>query len=687
MPFPLRFRRRRAAAALVACAALVAGCNDDVDPTPPASSDAQTPAGTKATLAVLETTDLHTNVLSYDYFKLAADQSLGFERVATLIAQARAQYPNTLLLDNGDTIQGTALADYQALVKPVSCSDTLAIYKVMNAAKFDGGGIGNHEFNYGLPYLSQVTGNTFAIDGLPAPAQQKKCAGPAFPQVLANVISAKTNAPLFTPYTILSKTVTATAPDGRTITAPVKVGIIGFTPPAIMSWDKRWLDGKVYTAGLKEAAEKYIPEMRAKGADLVVAISHGGLDNSPYSPTMENGSWWLSTVPGIDAMLIGHSHQVFPDASSTIAQFNLPGVDKAKGTVNGVPTVMANYWGKHLGVIKLGLAFDGKTWSVDKSQTTVEARSIQNADKRYVEADPSVSAAIAAEHQATIDYVKTPIGSTDYRMSSYFADVGDPGAIQIVNEAQADYVASYVQANLPQYASVPVLSVSAPFKSGFGGGTDFTDVAPGALAINNAADLYLYPNTVYAVKVSGADIKNWLETAAKRFNTIDPTKATAQKLVSAFPGYNFDMFTSADLRYEIDVTQAVGSRIKNLAYKGAPIDPNAQFIVATNNYRASGGGNFPGLDGSKTIFASPDANRDVLIATIKKRGQLTRTADGAARSWRFTKLASSVAHVQFASAPNLVALANAAGLAGITQVAADDGSGKGLATYEIDLTQ
>ncbi|KVO16765.1 bifunctional 2',3'-cyclic-nucleotide 2'-phosphodiesterase/3'-nucleotidase [Burkholderia ubonensis] len=682
MRFPSLLRHRAPAAAALASLAFLAACNGNDVTAPPSS---QAPAGTKATLALLETTDLHTNVLSYDYFKLAADNSLGFERVSTLIAQARAQYPNTLLLDNGDTIQGTALADYQALVNPVGCDQTLAIYKVMNAAKFDGGGIGNHEFNYGLPYLSQVTGNTFDVDGMPA--QQKKCAGPAFPQVLANVISAKTNAPLFTPYTILTRTITATTPDGKTVSAPVKVGIIGFTPPAIMNWDKRWLDGKVYTTGLKEAAEKYIPEMRAKGADLVVAISHGGLDNSAYSPTMENGSWWLSTVPGIDAMLIGHSHQVFPDANSTVPQFNLPGVDKVKGTVNGVPTVMANYWGKHLGVIKLGLAFDGKTWSVDKSLTTVEARPIQNADKSYVAADPSVAAAIAAEHQATINYVKTPIGSTDYRMTSYFADVGDPGAIQIVNEAQADYVARYVQANLPQYASLPVLSVSAPFKSGFGGGNDFTDVAPGALAINNAADLYLYPNTVYAVKVSGADVKTWLETAAKRFNRIDPTQASVQKLVSSFPGYNFDMFTSADLSYEIDVTQPVGSRIKNLTYKGAPIDPSGQFIVATNNYRASGGGNFPGLDGSKTIFASPDANRDVLIAFIKKRGAITRAADGAQRSWRFTKLASSVAHVQFASAPNRLADAAAAGLTGITQVAADDGSGKNLATYEIDLTQ
>ncbi|UCF24008.1 MAG: bifunctional 2',3'-cyclic-nucleotide 2'-phosphodiesterase/3'-nucleotidase [Ralstonia sp.] len=677
------------AAVLLSLSLAACGGSDDaptsVSSTTPAASVA--PTGTKATLAVLETTDLHTNVLSYDYFKLAADNSLGFERVSTLIAQARTQFPNTLLLDNGDTIQGTALSDYQAMVSPIACGQTLAIYKVMNAAKYDGGDIGNHEFNYGLPYLSQVTGNTFNVGGLPDPSAQTKCAGPNFPQVLANVMSAKTNAPLFQPYTILTKTVTATAPDGSTITAPVKVGIIGFTPPAITAWDKRWLDGKVYTVGIKETAAKYIPEMRAAGADIVVAISHGGLDNSAYSPTMENGSWWLATVPGIDAMLIGHSHQLFPNATSTVAQFNLPGVDKVKGTVNGVPTVMANFWGKHLGVIKLGLAFDGTHWSVDKTQTTVEARSIQNPDKTYVAADPTVSAAINAEHQATISYVKTPIGSTDFHMSSYFADVGDPTAIEIVNQAQADYVSTYIQANLPQYASLPVLSVSAPFKSGFGGGTDYTDVAAGPLAINNAADLYLYPNTIYSVKVSGADIKNWLETAAKRFNTIDPTSATVQKLISSFPGYNFDMFTSPDLSYEIDVTQAVGSRIKNLLYKGVAIDPAGQFIVATNNYRASGGGNFPGLDGSKTIYASPDANRDVLIAYIKKLGSVTRVTNGSQRSWRFTKLASSSALVQFSSAPGHIADANAAGLNNITQVAADDGSGKGLATYQIDLTQ
>lgn len=663
-------------AGLLAC-----GGSDDAAPAAPAVA-----AGTTAQLALLETTDLHTNVRSYDYFKLADDTTLGFERTATLIKAARAEFANAMLVDNGDTIQGTAVSDYQALVKPIACTDTLAIYKAMNAAGYDVGGIGNHEFNYGLPYLAQVTGNKFDVDGMPALSAQPTCAGPAFPQVLANVYSVKSKQPLFTPYTIVTKTLKAKDPAGKDVSVPVKVGFIGFAPPAILAWDKRWLDGKVYTEGVKETAEKFIPEMKAKGAELIVVISHGGLDAGAYSPTMENGSWHLSKVAGVDAMLIGHSHQIFPDAKSTVGQFNQTGVDKVKGTVNGVPTVMANFWGKHLGVIGLNLKHDGSKWTVDTTKTTVEARSTQNADKTYVAVDATVAPLIEAEHQATIAYVKTPVGTTDFRMTTYFADVGEPGAIEIVNQAQADYVSAYIQANLPEFKSLPVLSVSAPFKSGFGGGNDFTDVAAGPLAINNAADLYLYPNTIYAVKVTGADIKGWLETAAKRFNTINPALTTAQELVSTYPGYNFDMFTSADMQYEIDVTQPVGSRIKNLTYKGAAIDVAAQFVVATNNYRASGGGSFPGLDGSKTIYASPDANRDALISYIKTAKNLTRAANGSHRSWRFTKV-TTAGPVTFKSAANQLALAQAAGLAGITLQQADDGSGKSLSVYAIDLAQ
>lgn len=665
------------------------GCNDDNNNNSPANNALA--KDSKATVALLETTDLHSNVMSYDYFKLAEDKSLGFERTATLIANARKEFANTVLLDNGDTIQGTALADYQATINPLKCDQTLAMYKVMNLIGFDGAGIGNHEFNYGLSFLNQVTGSKFNVDGVAASATA--CQGPKFPQVLANVYSSKTKAPLFQPYKIIDKTVSATTPDGKTVTTTLKVGIIGFAPPQILNWDKRWLDGKVYTIGVKEAAEKYIPEMKKAGADLIVVISHGGLDNSPYSPTMENGSYYLSQVAGVDAMLIGHSHQTFPDKASTVGQFNLPGVDKEKGTVNGVPTVMSSFWGKVLGVIKLEMTYNGTNWVIDKTKTTVEARSTVKEtlpttppQKVYVDVDPAIAAAIKAEHDATINYVKTPIGQTDFQMTSYFADVGDPSAIEIVNQAQADYVAKYVKANLPQYASLPVLSVSAPFKSGFAGGSDYTDVASGNVAINNAADLYLYPNNVYAVKVSGQDIKNWLEKSAERFNQIDVTKTEAQALISSFPGYNFDMFTDPELQYEIDVTQPVGSRIKNLRYKGAAINPAGEFIVATNNYRASGGGSFPGLDGSKTIYAAPDTNRDALIAYIKSIKNIRRASNGSQRSWHFSKVATAGA-ITFSSAQNKLGLAQAAGLNNISVLQADDGSGKGLSTYKIDLSK
>jgi 2',3'-cyclic-nucleotide 2'-phosphodiesterase/3'-nucleotidase len=650
----------------------------------PVLAGQQAARASSATLAILETTDVHANVVGYDYYKLAQDPSLGLDRTATLIAQARKEFANTLLLDNGDTIQGTALGDYQATARPLGCDQTLGIYKAMNRLGYEGGGVGNHDFDYGLAYLAQVTGSRFDVDGVD---RTKRCAGPAFPIVLANVYSLRTRKPLFAPYRIIDKRIAAFDAQGKPVNARVKVGIIAFTPPAIMNWDKRWLEGKVYTEGVREAAEKYIPEMRAKGAELVVAISHGGIDGAGYSSTMENANYHLARVPGIDALLLGHSHAVFPDAASKAPQFNLPGIDKAGGTVFGVPTVMASLWGKHLGVIGLRLRHDGKRWVVEKDKTTVEVRSAQLPDKSFVPADPAVMALVADEHAGTIEYVKTPIGESDFRMSTYFADVGDTSAIEVVNHAQAAYVARYVAANLPQYAKLPVLSMAAPFKSGSAGVADYTDVKAGKLALNNAADLYLYPNTLSAVKVNGAELKAWLEKAANRFNTIDPLKSEPQELVNArFASYNFDTITSSEVSYEIDVTQAPGKRIRNLVYRGAPVTGSQELIVATNNYRASGGGAFPGLDGSNIVLAAPDTNRDVLISYIRDVQKLARKVNGMQRSWRFAPVRTA-GPVVFHAPPGMLKLAEDAGVAGVTPLRADDGSGKGLALYAIDLAK
>ena len=675
------YSRRTATLSVLALAASLSACGGGD------GGGSNNNAGATATLAVLETTDLHFNVRSYDYFKLAEDKSYGFERTATLVRAARKEFANTLLVDNGDTIQGTALADYEATISPIPCTQQLSMYKAMGALGFDAGTLGNHEFNYGLPFLNQVLGGGLEVDGVDA---ARKCAGAGFPMVLANVTSNKTQKPLVQPYTVLERTLVAKGADGKEVKLPIKVGVIGFTTPGIMNWDKRYLEGKVTTQGAVEAATKYVPELRAKGADIVIALLHGGMDSAAYSPTMENPGLYLSKVAGIDAMVMGHQHGVFPDTAATPG-FNMAGVDHKAGTVNGVPAVMASSWGKALGVVQLALQWDGAKWVVNKSASKSELRNIQSKNAAgatvTVDADASVAPLVETQHQAAIQYVKTPIGQTDFRMSTLFADVGDPGAIQIVNQAQQAYVAAYIKASLPEYAQLPVLSVSAPFKSGFQGGADYTDVAVGPLAINNAADLYLYPNTVYAVKVNGGDIKNWLEAAAKRFNQIDPVKTGEQQLISTFPGYNFDMFTTADVQYEIDVTKPVGSRIRNLTYLGKAIDVAQEFVIATNNYRATSGKSFiDKLDGSGTIWASPDANRDVVIDYIRKNPAVTRSANGAAKSWRFAK-ASVAGPVVFSSGGNALAVAQAAGLANVSLLAADDGSGKGTSKYAVDLSK
>jgi 2',3'-cyclic-nucleotide 2'-phosphodiesterase/3'-nucleotidase len=635
--------------------------------------------GTRAELAILESTDIHSNILSYDYYRLAEDSSLGFERMATLARQAREEFPNTMLFDDGDTIQGTALADYQAQVKPVGCGEELAIYRAMDALHYDGGTIGNHEFNYGLPFLAQVTGRTMNVDGVPS---AEPCKGPAFPFVLSNVFSRRDDRPIYPPFAWADKAIRVRTPDGRGTTSTIRVGFIGFTPPPITQWDKRNLEGKVYTKGLVEAAREFVPKLRAEHVDLIIAISHGGIDASPYRSDMENANWYLAAEPGIDVLLLGHSHAVFPDPGNAQSRFaHLPDVDNERGFVRGKPAVMGNYWGKSLGIVDLALVWRDGRWQIDMPATHSEVRDVKKADGTSVPPDPAIAPLVAPVHAATIAYVSTPIGDSDFPMTTYFADVGEVTALQPVNLAQREYVERYIEKNLPQYAGIPVLSAAAPFKGGFGGAHDYTDIPAGPIAIRNAADLYLYPNTLTAVKIDGATLKAWLERAAERFNRIDPAKREPQELVNRkFPSYNFDVIQGG-LTYAIDATQPERNRIRDLAYRGKPVDASQSFIVVTNNYRAGGGGRFPGLDGSNLVVSAPDANRDVLIEWTRAHKHLTRAADGSERNWRFVPV-KTAGPIVFASASGKLDVAKAAGLANVRLI---KDNGDGFSTYAIDF--
>jgi 2',3'-cyclic-nucleotide 2'-phosphodiesterase/3'-nucleotidase len=660
---------------------LLAGCAST------AYKPGKLPEGSRADVAILETTDLHSNVLGYDYFKLAPDPSLGYERTATLIRRARDEFPNTFLFDDGDTIQGTVLADYQAQVAPVGCNEELAMYRAMDAVGYDGGTAGNHEFNYGLPFLSQVTGTPMNVEG----GRSERCAGPHFPLVLANVQSARDGQPIFQPWAIVQKNIEAYTSDGSKLEVPLKIAIIGFTPPPIMQWDQQKLAGRVTVTGVVEAAKHYLPQIKAQHPDLVVAILHGGLDTAAYTSNMENAGWYLAGVPGIDALLLGHSHTAFPGPHYA----GMREVDAQRGFVRGVPAVMGGFFGKDLGVIKLALQREQGHWVIDKTDTHSEVRPICgeqiNAPGNTAQAvapapacvppDPAIAPLVRAAHEAAVAYVNTPIGQSTLRLSSYFADEGNLTALAAVNAAQADYVRSELPKLHPELAKVPVLSAAAAFRTGFGGPSDYTDVAPGPLTLRSAADLYFYPNTLAAVSIDGATLKAWLEKSAGRFNRIDPTQPGEQPLINShFTGYNFDQIQGG-IDYAIDVSQPIGSRITRLVYHGQPVTPQQRFIVATNNYRASGGGHFPGLDGSSIVLASPTGAREIVADWIKRKGRVDR-ADLPARSWHFAPLKTR-GPVTFSAASGKQAVARDAGLDTIRQL---KDHGDGTASYAIDLS-
>jgi 2',3'-cyclic-nucleotide 2'-phosphodiesterase/3'-nucleotidase len=622
-------------------------------------------------LRIIETTDIHTNVMDYDYYKDKPSQKIGLTRAATLVKEARGEVTNSVLVDNGDLLQGSPMGDYMAS-KGIKPGEIHPVYKAMNQLDYDVGNIGNHEFNYGLEFL------------------KTSLEGANFPYISANVFDKKTGDHYFKPYLI--KTHTFKDTDGNA--HDVRVGYIGFVPPQIMVWDKKNLEGKVFAEDIKASAEKLVPQMKKEGADIIVAIPHSGVSSDPYKAGAENSTYYLSEVDGIDAIAFGHSHAVFPGKGFD----NIQGVDNEKGTINGVAAVMPGRWGSHVGVMDLVLEQDGDSWKVTGAQT--EARPIFDAanKKPIAEADQGILDAVKGDHSATRDFVNQPIGKANDVMYSFLALVQDDPTVQIVNLAQKDYVETMIQGD-PNLDGLPVLSAAAPFKAG-GRKNDpanYTEVESGQLTFRNAADLYLYPNTLVALKVTGKEVKEWLECSAGQFKQIDANSSKPQSLIDwdGFRTYNFDVMDGVE--YQIDVTKPArydgncklldesSERIVGLTYNGKPIDIKQTFIIATNNYRAYSN-KFPGTGSNFIAFDSPDENRSIVANYIskvsKEKGEVTPSADN---NWSFAPISTSAKlDVRFETSPSEKAaqFISDKGQYPMKKVATDD---VGFAVYQIDL--
>ncbi|HCB04622.1 MAG TPA: bifunctional metallophosphatase/5'-nucleotidase [Nocardioides bacterium] len=572
-----------AAALAAAGLAAPAFADSDLDELDGLDAERRGKSPRRVRVTVLGTTDSHGNVFNWDYFKNkeyddAAHNDIGLAKIATLVKAARAKFRKrgpVLLLDAGDTIQGTPLAYYYARIAPITAGGTHPMAAAMNKMHYDAAALGNHEFNYGL-------------DTLRAYESQLE-----FPLLGANAVDPATKRPVFRPYVIKKYKVSK----GR---KPLKIGILGLVTPGVAIWDKANVEGKVEFPGLVEQAAKYVPELKKKGCDLIIVSAHSGADtSSSYGdalPYPENAASLVAEqVPGIDAILVGHAHKEIPQRFVTNAK-----------TGKRVLLCEPYYWGMRLAVMGLTVEWQQrkKRWKLVRSHS-------QLLNSNTAKENGRVSRVVRAQHDKVVAYVNTPIGTSTDELLANDAMVVDRPIIDFVNFVQADAVQKAIG------SALPVLSIAAPFSRT----ARFPD---GAVTLRDVAGLYIYDNTLLAVKVTGAQVKEYLEYSAHYFQQLTtpgtsfPASAVTNNKTDAAPNgtpdYNYDIVAGLDerLTYDIDLSQPFGSRILDLEYGGADVT-GLEFALAVNNYRQSGGGGFPAVKTAPVLYNQQVEIRQLLI--------------------------------------------------------------------------
>jgi 2',3'-cyclic-nucleotide 2'-phosphodiesterase/3'-nucleotidase len=542
-------------------------------------------------ITVLGTTDSHGNVLDWDYFKDAvysdsAGNDVGLAKIATLVKAMREERgaENTLVLDAGDIIQGTPLAYYYAKVDPITGGSVHPMAKAMNAIGYDAAALGNHEFNYGIDTLRKF---------------ESQC---SFPLLSANTVDWNTGAPAFRPYIIRE----FRGKNAR----PIKVGILGLVTPGVAIWDKANVDGQLKFPGVVEQAKVYVPRLKAAGCDIVVVSCHSGpIPGSSYGdalPFPENASRQLAEeVADIDAILVGHAHL------EVVEELVDSKVTPGKQVLMTAPLK----WGMRLSVMDLDLAFERGSWKV----TSAHAHLLNS---NTVPADPEVAALVRDDHAVVRTYVNSVIGTCTVAMSAETSRFEDTAAMDFINHVQADAVRTAITGTPDE--ALPVLSIAAPFNRD-------ASIPAGNVTVRDVAGMYIYDNTLLGIRFTGQQVKDYLEFSAAYFKTVtgtgpyapdDVTNAVSPATHTPIPDYNYDIMGGLDasLAYDLDIAQPVGQRITNLTYDGEAVDPAAQFVVAINNYRQSGGGGFPGVTTAPVVYNAQREIRQLLIDWVTVQG-------------------------------------------------------------------
>ncbi|MCX7288794.1 MAG: metallophosphoesterase [Rhodobacterales bacterium] len=462
-------------------------------------------------LRLIATSDLHACLLPYDYCANRAVAGRSLSEVSRQIAAARAEVPNSLLFDNGDFLQGNPLADYVASAPRRRRAHP--VITAFNTLGYDAVTLGNHEFNYGIGFLSAAL----------AQAQ--------FPVVSANIATRLGTSPardktFVPPFAILRRKMVDSA--GHTHT--LRIGVIGFAPPQIAVWDRDHLGDRIRMRDILASARAWLPRLRARGADVIVALAHSGIGPAEPEDGMENAATALAALPEVDAVIAGHSHLTFPGPGIAPAT----GIDPVLGLLSGKPAVMPGHSGSHVGIIDLILTHTGpghRRWKVVAAKARLSEKSVAQ-----VIPAKALRKAIGPDHRAALAWSRRVIGQTRTPLHTHFATIAPSAALDLIAAAKADHARRALAGT--EWEDVPVLGSAAPYRAGGrGGSANFTDIPAGVLRMRHLSDLYMFPNTIVALAVTGADLADWLEQSAALFRQIMPGATDASLHDGAMPSF------------------------------------------------------------------------------------------------------------------------------------------------------
>ncbi len=536
---------------------------------------------TRAHIVILSTTDMHGRIFPIDYYTNKYD-NVGIAKVATLVKQARKDDPDLLLLDSGDTIQGTPL-EYFHNKKNNAPPDPMMLS--MNALKYDAMAVGNHEYNFGLKVLEKARSEA------------------KFPFLSANTYDVPSDKPHthYLPYIVKE-------------VQGVRIGILGLTTPGIPNWEN-----PPNYAGLEfhetvSETKKWVQLLRTgEKVDVVVIAMHMGIEEdlrtgtpNPSQVPNENAAIAIARqVPGVDVILMGHTHREVPSLvvnNNVIKTYmDLPNQKTSGHFDEGVLLTQANRWASHVARVDLYLEkseVDSHWHVVAKSSRTIPVT-------EKTEIDPEIAKIGEPYDKETQGWLGRNIGESLEELTARDCRFHDTAIIDLIQRVQLE-------------AGNADVSMAACFNPS-------ARIPKGAVTVRDIAGLYEYENTLVTLELTGQQVKDALEHSARYFKEYQPGKSLNDLVDQRIPGYNFDV--AQGVTYDIDLTKPFGQRIQNLKFKGQPLSPTQKLRVVTNNYRVNGGGGFTMYKDAPVIYRSSAEVRELIIDWVEKHKTIPTETD------------------------------------------------------------